>query len=29
VALAAGQNGRDGPTMTFGTQVDLGREPAL
>ena len=24
VALAAGQNGRDGPTMTFGAQVDLG-----
>ena len=24
VALAAGQNGRDGPTMAFGAQVDLG-----
>ena len=24
VALAAGQNGRDGSTMTFGAQVDLG-----
>jgi hypothetical protein len=29
MALAAGQNGRDGPTMAFGAQVDLGREPAL
>ena len=29
VALASSQNGRDGPTMTFGAQVDLGREPAL
>ncbi len=24
VALAAGQNGRDRPTMAFGAQVDLG-----
>lgn len=24
VALAAGQYGRDGPTMAFGAQVDLG-----
>ena len=29
VALAAGQNGRDRPTMAFSAQVDLGREPAL
>jgi len=29
VALASSQNGRDGPTMAFGAQVDLGREPAL
>jgi hypothetical protein len=24
VALASGQNGREGPTMAFGPQVDLG-----
>src|SRR5215204_4511328 len=29
MALASGQNGRDGPTMAFGAQVNLGREPAL
>src|SRR3954466_8633150 len=29
MALASGQNGRDGPTMAFGAQVDLGREPTL